>query len=162
MNQPNHFVIFALDKQQYALPTSVVERIVRMVEVTLLPKTPEIVLGVINVQGRIIPVINMRRWLRLPERAISLSDRLIITHSSTRTVALVADTVRGVVDRPEQEVTAAGNIFSGIDHVRGVVKLQDDIIPILDFDRFLSLEEEKMPDDTAGGHSLFSLRRGPG
>ncbi len=152
MNQPNQFVVFALDERQYALPLLAVERIIRMVEVTLLPKPPEIVLGVLNVQGEIIPVLSLRKWLRLPEREPNLSDRLIITHTSkpgdaSRTVALVVDAVSGVVDRSTQEVTAAGEIFSGMAHVRGVVKLRDDIIPILDLDRLLSLEEEKILDD---------------
>ena len=61
MNQAPCFVVFRLDEQHYAVPLSVVERIVRMVDITPVPKTPEIVLGVINVQGSVIPVVDIRR-----------------------------------------------------------------------------------------------------
>ena len=69
MNNPsNHIVVFTLDEQRYALHLLAVERVVRAVEVTALPEAPEIVLGVVNVKGRIVPVINVRRRFRLPER----------------------------------------------------------------------------------------------
>ncbi|MBF8302857.1 MAG: cheW40H-4 [Candidatus Dadabacteria bacterium] len=61
MDKLNQLVVLTLDEQRYALHLSAVERIVRVVEVTPLPKAPEIVLGVVNVQGQIIPVINIRK-----------------------------------------------------------------------------------------------------
>ena len=54
------FVVFTLDEQRYALRLSAVERIVRAVEVIPLPETPKIVIGMINVQGRVMPVVNIR------------------------------------------------------------------------------------------------------
>jgi purine-binding chemotaxis protein CheW len=57
--QTQKLVVFTLDEQHYALHLVAVERAVRMVEIALLPKAPKIVLGVINVQGRIIPVVNL-------------------------------------------------------------------------------------------------------
>ena len=56
----NQLVVFVLNDQRYGLPLSAVDRIVRIVEVTLLPKAPDIVLGVVNVQGQVIPVIGHR------------------------------------------------------------------------------------------------------
>ncbi len=106
MDKLNQLVVLTLDEQRYALHLSAVERIVRVVEVTPLPKAPEIVLGVVNVQGQIIPVINIRKRFCLPEREMNLSDQLIIAHTSRRTVALAADAVSGVVERSEQEVIA--------------------------------------------------------
>jgi purine-binding chemotaxis protein CheW len=57
----NQLVVLTLDEQRYALHLSAVERIVRMVEITPLPKAPQIVLGVVNVQGRIVPIVNIRK-----------------------------------------------------------------------------------------------------
>src|SRR5207249_3254540 len=87
--------IFQVDEQRYGLPLSVVERIVAMVEITLLPKQVESVLGVVNLQGRIVPVINLRKRFGLPEREIQLSDQLIILCIQGRNVALVVDTITG-------------------------------------------------------------------
>jgi hypothetical protein len=77
-------VVFNLDEQQYALHLAAVERIVRVAEITPVPKAPAIVLGVINVQGQVIPVINIRKRFRLPDREMSLSDHLIIARTAKR------------------------------------------------------------------------------
>jgi len=143
----NQLIVLTLDEQRYALHLSAVERIVRGVEVTPLPKAPEIVLGVVNVQGQITPVINIRKRFRLPEREMNLSDQLIIAHTSRRTVALVADAVSGVIERSEQEVIAAEKVLPGIEYVEGVVKLEDGMILIHDLNKFLSLEEEQALDN---------------
>src|SRR3989337_3824704 len=103
MNKLNQLVVLTLDEQRYALHLCGVERIIRVVEVTPLPKAPEIVLGVVNVQGQITPVINIRKRFCLPEREMNLSDQLIIAHTSRRTVAIVADAVSGVIKPSENE-----------------------------------------------------------
>ena len=78
MAPAHQLVVFTMDEQRYALQLAAVERVVRMVEVTPLPQAPQIVLGVINAQGRIIPVVDIRRRFRLPARDIRLSDHLLI------------------------------------------------------------------------------------
>ncbi len=147
MRRSNQLVIFILDEQRYALSLSAIGRVLRMVEITPLPKAPEIVLGVINMQGQVLPVVNIRRRFRLPEQEVNLRDLLIIAHTSKRTVALVVDTVNGIVERSEQEVIAAEKILPGMEYVEGVAKLEDGMILIHDLDTFLSLEEEKALDE---------------
>jgi purine-binding chemotaxis protein CheW len=141
-----YYVVFVLDGQRYALHLSAVERIIRAVEVTPLPKAAEIVLGIINMQGRIIPVVNIRRRFRLPEREIDLSDQLIIANTIKRSVALVVDEVRGVIEQAQEEVVPAEAVLPGAKYVEGVVKLEDGMILIHDLNRFLSLEEERSLD----------------
>ena len=121
----------------------------RVVEVTPLPKAPEIVLGVVNLQGRIVPTLNIRKRFRLPDQDVKLSDRLIIANTSRRTVALVVDSVNGVVERPASEVVAAAKVLSNMEYVEGVAKLEDGIVFIHDLDRFLSLEEENELGDAS-------------
>ncbi len=143
MNQSQHFVLFNLDEQQYALHLPVVERVLRIVEVSPLPQAPEIVLGMINIQGRILPVINLRRRLGLPEHEIHLSNQLIMVRTSHRSVALVVDFVSGVVERSENEIVPEKRILPGMEYIRGVTLFQDGVILIHDLDQFLSLGEEK-------------------
>jgi CheW-like domain len=94
MNKSNPLVVFSLDEQRYALFLPVVERVLRIVAISPLPKAPEIVLGVLNVQGRIIPIIYLREWFSLPQREICLSDQLIIARTSRQTVAILVDSAR--------------------------------------------------------------------
>lgn len=140
-------IAFALDNHKFALPLPSVERIVRIVEITRLPKAPEIVIGIVNMQGRIIPVVDIRKRFRLPEREITLNDNLVITQTSRRLVGIVVDMLCGVVECPEQEIIMADNILPSAEYVEGVAKLKDGLIIIHNIDKFLSFEEEKMLGD---------------
>ena len=142
MDCPHQLVVFDLDKQRYALRLSAVERIVMVAEITPLLKAPQIVLGVLNVQGRIIPVIDIRKRFNLPARETLLSDHMIIATPGARTVALVADAVSGVIERGDEEITLPDKIVPGLEYVEGVVKLEDGLILIHNLETFLSLEEE--------------------
>lgn len=138
----DQLTIFTLDERRYALRLDTVDRVVRAVDISPLPQAPEIVLGIVNVQGRIIPIINVRRRFCLPEREIALTDRLIIAHTARRSVGLVVDAVADVMEYPEQSIVGAESILPGLEYVEGVVKLRDGLVYIHDLDRFLSLEEE--------------------
>lgn len=141
MNKLIKLVVFWLDKQRFALHLSAVERIVRIVEITPLPKAPEYIMGIINFQGKFIPVVNIRKLFLLPERDIDLNDQLIIANTSMRTVAIWVDSVSDVIERAEEEIIKAEKIFLDIDYVEGVFKLEDGIVLINDLDKFLTLEE---------------------
>ena len=147
----NRIVVFALDEPRYALLLSAVERVVRAVEITPLPKAPEIVLGIINVQGRIIPVIDVRQRFRLPTREMKLDDRFIIARTSRRQVALVVDSVTGFRELTEREIVNTEQALPFADYVKGVAKLEDNLVLIHDLDQFLSLDEEKAIDAALSG-----------
>ena len=136
------YVVICLDELRVALRLSVVERVIRAVYVSPLPEAPEIVAGVINVQGRVMPVIDMRQRFRLENRRMVLTDRIVIAHTDRRSVALVADAVRGVFEYSEPDIIDADDILPGLEYVDGVAKLEEGLILIHDLNRFLSLDEE--------------------
>ena len=146
MEKSNQLVVFSLDEQRYALYLHAVERVIRAVDVTPLPEAPDIVIGVINLEGQVIPVTNIRRRFGLREQEIDLSDQFIIANTSRRTVALVVDTVSGVIEPEDEKVILAEKITPGMELIDGVIKLEDGMILIHDLDRFLSLEEETLLD----------------
>jgi purine-binding chemotaxis protein CheW len=157
MRKIEQYVVFRVDERQFALPLHTVERIVRVVEVTPLPKAPEIVLGVINVHGQVIPVLNIRKLFHLPEREIDLNDRFILVNTATRTIAILASEVYGVVERSEQEVIADQDILPDIEYIDGAIKLEDGIIGMIimqDFDRFLTIEETPPLDNATRANAV--------
>ncbi len=81
-------VVFALDDQRYALALARVQRCIRVVAITPLPEAPAIVLGIIDLGGGVIPVINIRKRFNHPPRDVRLSDYLIAATTGKRTVAL--------------------------------------------------------------------------
>ena len=151
MTTASHLVSLTLEEQRYALPLSQVEKVLRALEITPLPGAPDIILGIINVRGKVIPVVNVRRRFNLPERMISMSDQIIISHTSRRQVALVVDEVCGVIEALDHTVLDAEKILPHLEYVEGVVKLKDGMILIHDLDRFLSLEEGTGLSDTLAG-----------
>ena len=143
--------MFVLDELRCALPLAAVDRVVRAVEITSLPKAPEIIRGVINLQGQIIPVVDVRRRFGLPARKLSLEDRFIIASASRRLVALVADSVTGVREHDGRQASETGQTLSFAPYLKGVAKLPDGLVLIYDLDLFLSLDEQKGLDAALSG-----------
>ena len=142
-NRSCKYVVFLLDGQRYALQLSTVERVIKVVDITPLPKAPKIVLGIINNQGQVIPVVNIRSRFRLPEKEISLSDQLIVANTSKRQFAILVDSATGIIESPTEEIVPPEQILPHLNFLEGVIKLEDGIVLIHDLDTFLSLEEEK-------------------
>lgn len=135
------FVVFAMDGQRLALPVSEVERVVRAVEITPLPSAPEVVMGVINHQGRILPVFDLRRRLRMLEREIDPDDHILIARTQRCSVALVVDSVTGVVESGEEGAIPTEELTAGVEQIEGVLKRPDGLIFIHDLSKFLSPQE---------------------
>lgn len=147
MSELTQLLIFRLEQQRCALPLTAVERVVRAVEVTPLPNAPAIVVGVIDVEGSVLPVLNIRRRFRLPEREISPADQLLIARTARRIVVLAVDEAQGVVEHPATEVVESAQIVPGLEQLQGVAKLDDGLVLIYDLDKFLSLDEARTLDE---------------
>ena len=135
-------VLFRLDEQSYALYLSAVERVIPTVEITQLPKAPDIVMGVVNFHGAIIPVINIRKRFNLPIREIGLGDHLIIARIPNRLVALVVDSVTSVHELEHGQLVDTKEVFSYTDYLSGIAKVENSIVLIHDLEKFLSLDEQ--------------------
>ena len=125
-------VVFEIAGQRYALPLRAVVRVVRAVEVTALPHAPATIYGAINVQGRVIPVLNMRKQLGYPERALDLNDEFLIVQVLQRWLALWVDTVSDVIETAPQALIAAEQIAPGLEDVASVVKLANGLLLLQD------------------------------
>jgi purine-binding chemotaxis protein CheW len=139
-------VVFLVDARRYALALPVVDRIVRAVAVTPLPQAPPIVLGVIDVAGVVIPVLDVRQRLRLPQRPVQPDDQFAIVRAGRRRVALAIDAAQGVAVAPAHALVRSADITPGLEYLRGVVQLEDGLVLIHDLDRFLSLDEARTLD----------------
>ncbi|MFA7405015.1 MAG: chemotaxis protein CheW [Pelobacteraceae bacterium] len=147
MTRPDQIVIFTLDEQRYGIPLGVVERVVRTVEITPLPGGPGFIHGVINVQGKILPVLDLRRRFGLPERPVELSDQLIIIRCAARSFALMTDTSCEVRECTEQMRTEAAEILPDLPFLAGVIKLPDGLILLQDPEILLSPGETRTFDE---------------
>jgi purine-binding chemotaxis protein CheW len=91
-----HLVVFLLAEQRYALPLRMVERVLPMVAVSPLPQAPPMTLGVINLHGTVIPVVDLRRRFGFPQHEYGLAAHLLLARTTRRTLALPVDEVLDV------------------------------------------------------------------
>ena len=150
MSGITQLVVFRLDERRYALPLAAVERVVRAVAVTPLPGAPAIVLGGINVHGRVLPVLNVRGRFLMPDRDIGPADWFLLAHTARHTVVLVVDESEGVVERPRADIVDSAQVGPGLEHFPGVARLDEGLALIHDLDRFLSLDEARTLDEALG------------
>ncbi len=144
MNNTQSFVVFTLDNQKFALHLGAVEKIAQAAEIIPLPKAPEIVMGVINVQGRVVPVVNIRRRFQLPEHDINVKDHFIVCRTNQINVAILVDAVLDIIECSEKDIIEKSNILTDIEYIEGVVKSADGMILIHDLNKFLSNKESNI------------------
>src|SRR4051812_43539785 len=92
----NQYLMLRLDDRHYGLALEQVGRITRAAEVTPVPGLGAATLGVVNIQGVVLPVISLRRRLGLPDRPLAVTDQFIVAATARRPIVLVADGVYGV------------------------------------------------------------------
>jgi purine-binding chemotaxis protein CheW len=144
-------VVFRLEGQRYALPLPLVERVWRMVEVAPLPRAPAIVLGVINLHGQVIPVLDLQRRFGRPADRHGLTSCLLVARTSRRRLALPVNEVLGVQAVAAETVTLPDTLFPGIGLVAGIVTLPDGVLFIHDLETFLSVDEAQRLTEALAG-----------
>jgi purine-binding chemotaxis protein CheW len=97
-NNNTHVVCFRLDKRLYAIPLKYVDRVLRMVAISPVPEAPEWMMGVIDLQGKVIPVLNLRKRFKMPEQPVHPDNRMIILHHQEKLYAINADEVTQVTE----------------------------------------------------------------
>ncbi len=152
-NSMRMLVVFGIGGQRYALDLPVVERILRMVRMSPLPKAPAIVLGVINFHGQIIPAIDMvRRFGHLPNQ-YGPSSFLMVAKTSRRRLAFPVGEVHGMQAVSSGSITLPETGVLGTGLVAGVLALPDGVLFIHDLDTLLSLNEEQRLTEALDGNT---------
>jgi purine-binding chemotaxis protein CheW len=142
MNSAPTLVVFTVEGQRYAFPLDVVDRVLPMVEIAPVPDAPGIVLGVVNVHGNIVPILDVRARFHLSPRAPDLASRLLVIRTASRVLGVPADEVLGVRTLAADAIASPEGILPGLGQVAGIARLHDGVLLIHDPDTFLSVEED--------------------
>ncbi len=143
-------LLLSLDGLRLALPVAMVERVVRAVAITPLPEAPAAIAGVINVEGRILPVIDLRQRLGLPGRPLSTADRMVILATPNHAGTLICDLADQIVAIPPHTRTASPPLDARRGSLPGMTIRDDEIILIAEPDiLFNCLEGLGLPDAEA-------------
>jgi purine-binding chemotaxis protein CheW len=134
-------LVFELEGQRYGLPTADVRELVRAVTITPLPGAPNVVEGVVNVRGRVLPVLDVRARFRLPAKALEASDHFIVASAGARGVILRVDRATHLTLVDEGSIQTPETLGASAAYVAGVAKLEDGLVLIHDVTTFLSAAE---------------------
>jgi purine-binding chemotaxis protein CheW len=145
------FVTCRVGHEEFALDVLSVQEINRMVEITRVPKAPFFVEGVINLRGRIIPVLDLRRRFGLPPAAQTDDSRIMVVLVRQRMVGLIVDEVVEVLRIPKSAVEPPPSVGSsaGAEFTQGVGRIEDRLLIVLDLNRLLLPNEQAAVDAAA-------------
>jgi purine-binding chemotaxis protein CheW len=137
-----HLATFYLDREEYGVDVKQVQEIRRVTEITSVPRAPRFIRGVINLRGRILPVLDLRTRLGLGEVATSRAARIVVVRVKDRLLGLLVDGASQVLKIPVSQVEPAPEevVQKGGDYIRGVAKLDDRLIILVDLERLLAHE----------------------
>lgn len=141
-DQELQLVIFRLAKEEYGLPITKVQEINRLVPITKLPQTPAFMEGIINLRGRIIPVVDLRKRFQLEVSEYNDDSRIIIVEVNGQTVGIIVDAVAEVVRITSSSVEPPPPSFIlDAKYIQGVGKLDGRLLILLEIDQILSSQE---------------------
>ena len=138
-----HLAVFRVDGQAYGLEVQAVERVLPAVAISEIPGAPEVIRGVVNVRGRVFPVVDLRVRFGRPRRALRMSDHFLLVQTLRRLMGLLADEVQGVISISREALTPTDPAIAGAGHIKGILPLPDGLLLLQDLDAVLSLDEER-------------------
>lgn len=138
-------VVFQLGAELYGVDIARVHEIIRWQSVTRVPRSPEFVEGVINLRGKVIPVVDLRRRFGLAIADHTRASRIVVVELGDQVVGIVVDGVSEVLRINSATIEPPSPVVAGIDseYLHGIAKLADRLIMLLDLDRILARDERR-------------------
>lgn len=139
----SQWVTFSLDEETYGIDVMKVQEVLRMTEIAPVPGAPDYVLGIINLRGSVVTVIDCRKRFGLSTRDTDESTRIVIIESDQQVVGILVDSVAEVVEIRESQVESAPNVGNDENarYIQGVHSHEGTLLILVDLDKLLSEEE---------------------
>ncbi|MBF0273693.1 MAG: purine-binding chemotaxis protein CheW [Nitrospinae bacterium] len=145
------YLTFKLAQEEYGLEILTVREIMGMMEITMVPQTPDYLKGVINLRGKVIPVIDLRSKFGMEESEYTKETCIIVVDVQNILMGIIVDTVSEVIDVNGAEIEPPPKFSTSIrtDFIMGIGKTKGNIVILLDIDKVLSVEEFEALDSLA-------------
>ncbi len=137
------WVTFKLDNETYGIRVMQVQEVLRVSEIAPVPGAPDYVMGIINLRGNVVTVINTRSRFGLPLTENDDSTRIVILESDDNVVGILVDSVAEVVDLKRDQVETSPNVGNdeSSKYIEGVATLEGELLILIDINKLLSDEE---------------------
>lgn len=135
-------VAFRLAGEAYGIPIACVQEVIRACEITAIPRTPTYLRGVVNLRGKIVPVVDLRGRLGLPAAGGTAATRIVVVEVEDGVVGMVVDEVNEVLRLPVDRVEAPSDLVCDVtvDFIRAIGRRDDGLILLLDVARTLQID----------------------
>ena len=136
-------VSFRIGSEEFGVDILKVQEINRMVEITRVPQAPHYVEGVINLRGKVIPIVDLRKRFNLEVKEYDKNTRIVVVDIGGNIMGMVVDSVSEVLRLPISTIEPPPEIAAGVnsDYIKGVAKLEDRLLIFLDLSRVIEFEE---------------------
>lgn len=143
MSRETHIVGFRVGRESYGVPITALHEIVRVPEITAVPDAPEHVEGVINLRGKIVSVVDLRKRFGKPAPALDRRNRILVVEHRGRLAGMIVDSASEVLKIPESDIETAPAMMQegGLDCVTGLGKYNGRLIILLDINKVLGTRE---------------------
>lgn len=135
-------VAFHLAGETYGVDIALINEIIRMSEITSIPRTPPEVEGIINLRGKIVPIVDLRKRMELPAVPQTSATRIIVLAFDEHIVGIIVDRVEGVVRLSDSDIESPSHLITRReqDYVRAVGKTNDQLVILLNIQKVLRIE----------------------
>ena len=149
MDKELQVVGFRIGRETFGLPISIVREIVRVPEITAVPNAPDYIEGVINLRGRIIPVVDLRKRFGEKSFEANKKNRIVVVELESRLVGLIVNSASEVLRISPSEIDEPHNVFreGELNYITGIGKLNGRLVILLDLNRLLQRGELNGLDD---------------
>ena len=140
----NQLISFEVGEEEYGLEILRVKEVIRIREITRLPRAPSFVKGIINLRGDVIPIIDLRDKFGLEAREETAQTRVIVVEVEGRLMGMVVDSASQVVRIPADQIDPPPPVLGGFsqEFITGVGKLEDKLVILLNADAILTVDEK--------------------
>lgn len=138
------YLTFFIDGQLFAIPSSEVVEIIRMQPITFIPKIPPFIIGVINLRGKIVPLVDVRLKFNKEKREYDDHTSIIVAEVNDLSVGLIVDSVNDVTNIAKNQISDTPRLSKDTTNsfVKGIATLNENAVMILDIERILADEDD--------------------
>ena len=136
-------VSFKVGEEDYGIPIRDIQRVIRLPNITHLPQTPDFLRGIINLEGEVVPIIDMHERFEMETEEYNKSTRVIIVRMKDKDVGMIVDSVSQVQVVAQENIEEVGDFISGIskNYIQGIAKVDEKMIILLKIEKILSTKE---------------------
>ncbi|MCP4683993.1 MAG: chemotaxis protein CheW [bacterium] len=136
-------VSFNIGTEEFGVDILKVQEINRMVEITKVPQAPHYVEGVINLRGKVIPIVDLRKRFNLELKEHDKNTRIVVVDIGGNIMGMIVDSVSEVLRLPANTIEPPPEIVTGVnsEYIKGVAKLEDRLLIFLDLSRVIDVSE---------------------